>query len=235
MAYGNAPTPTGALKRIRGISLAVVILTGIAAAGSILAVVLSAGVTTDAQNYLNGDLSDEEFQSIVNPIVAAQSAVGVVTLATFVLTAIWMYRVASNIRTFQRRTTWSPLFGIFGWMLPPGFLYIIPLLMLRELWKASDPTNPADTETWRTSTKENPLLWTWFVAYGVLPIILLAFTVGSLLDSFTSNALESTAEGLDSFGPVNVIAPIGNVVAAAAWIMFVRQLTARHTQLTNER
>ena len=53
-----------------------------------------------------------------------------------------MYRIATNVRAFQRQTTWSPLFAIFGWMLPPFVLYVIPFLMLRELWKASDSEQP---------------------------------------------------------------------------------------------
>ena len=91
----------------------------------------------------------------------------------FVVTVIWMYRIATNVRAFQRDTLWSPLFAIFGWMLPPFVLYIIPFLVLRELWKASDPTDVNDTESWRGSA-DNPFIWAWLVLYGIAPIFLLA-------------------------------------------------------------
>ena len=104
---------------------------------------------------------------------AVQLIVGLATLATFVVTIMWMYRIATNVRAFQRQTTWSPLFAIFGWMLPPFVLYVIPFLMLRELWKASDASNPEDPESWRSS-KDTPLVWAWFVLYGIAPVVLLA-------------------------------------------------------------
>ena len=85
-----------------------------------------------------GGLSDDEFRDAIGPLNAVQLIVGLATLATFIVTIIWMYRIATNVRAFQRRTTWSPLFAIFGWMLPPFVLYVIPFLMFRELWKASD-------------------------------------------------------------------------------------------------
>ena len=55
---------------------------------------------------------------------------------------IWMYRMAANHRALQRNGTWAPGWAIGGWFLPPGGLYIIPFLMFRELWKASDPNGP---------------------------------------------------------------------------------------------
>ncbi len=45
-------------------------------------------------------------------------------------------------------TTFAPVFAVVGWMLPP-FLYVLPFLILRELWKASDPGTPVADEGWR--------------------------------------------------------------------------------------
>ena len=146
-----------------------------------------------------------------------------------------MYRIATNIRAYQRDTMWSPLFSIFGWMLPPFVLYIIPFLMLRELWKASDPTDPNDTEGWRRAPTSR-YIWAWLVLYGIAPIFLLLFSVGSFLDGgLASGSLESLADSLDEFGAFAVVSAVVNVAAAVVWIVFVRQLTSRHIRLTNER
>jgi hypothetical protein len=234
VSYGTSPNSAGALRSVRGISLAVVILTAMTAAATALVSVLSAGVTEDAKRYLNGELSDSDFQSAIAPVSGLQIVAGVGSIATFVVTAVWMFRLASNIRAFHRRTTWAPVFAIFGWVMPP-FVFVVPFLMLRELWKASSPDDPTDTERWRKSS-ENPLLWAWLVLYGLIPFVFAIFSVGSLLNSgFTSDALDATARGLDSYGASNVIALVAVIGGGVVWILFVRQLTARHIQLTNER
>ena len=107
--------------------------------------------------------------------------------------------------------------------------------MLRELWKASDPTDVDDTEGWRNSA-DNPFIWAWFVLYGIAPIVLLLFSVGSFLDGgLASGSLESLADSLDEFDGFAVITAAVNVAAAVVWIVLVRQLTGRHVRLTSER
>ena len=71
--------------------------------------------------------------------------------------------------------------------------------------------------------------------FGLLPIIILAFQVGSLTSSgIPSGDLDSVAESLDDFGSVAVASGALNVLAAVVWILFVRQLTHRHKSLTGE-
>jgi uncharacterized BrkB/YihY/UPF0761 family membrane protein len=151
VAYSHSPTPLTALRRVGGLSIAVMILTAIVAVGTVATTILTAAVATDAEDYLVGALSEDEFRDAIAPLNAVQLIVGLATGATFIVAIIWMYRIATNVRAFERRTTWSPLFAIFGWLLPPFVLYVIPFLMLRELWKASDASNPDDPEGWRTS------------------------------------------------------------------------------------
>jgi hypothetical protein len=234
VAYGNSPTPFTALRRVGGLSVAVMILTTIVAISTVATTFLTAGVTQDAEDYLAGGMSDDEFRDAIAPLNAVQVIVGLATVATFVVTIIWMYRVATNVRAFQRQTTWSPLFAIFGWLLPPFVLYVIPFLMLRELWKASDASNPADPESWR-SAPDTPLVWAWFVLYGIAPVVLLLFSVGSFIDGgLASGSLESLAESLDDFGGLVIVSTVVSVAAAVVWILLVKGLTARHKQLTSE-
>lgn len=232
MAYHSGPTV--ATKRIGGLGKAIVILTAIAAVVTVISTFVSLAVAGDARDYLAGDLTDDEFRSAIAPLNATQSLSGLATLGTGVLTIIWMFRIASNIRSYGRRTTWHPLFSIFGWFLPPMFLYIIPFLVLREQWKGSDPDGLDGSDGWK-SNADNRVLWVWFALYGILPAILFTVQIGTLLDAgLAGGDLDSLADSIDTSGPLTVLSGALVVGAAAAWIVFVRQLTARHTTMTNE-
>ncbi len=233
VAYQSNPTPNRALKRVGGLSKAIVILTAIVAAATVITTLLSIGIAGDASDFLAGDLTDAEFRDSLAPLSAIQSIAGVATLATGIVTMIWMYRMAGNIRAFGRRTTWSPLFSIFGWFLPPFFLYVIPFLVLREQWKGSDPTVD-ETESWKANA-DNRSLWGWFAFYGLLPLVLFVAQIGSVASSGlgTSNNRD-LAESLDQVGALTFLSAVSVVGAATFWIMFVRQLTRRHIALTNE-
>ena len=220
-----------------GIAKAVRVLPVLVAIATVVQTVLSSSVTDDASAFLAGELTDDEFRDAVAPVSAIGTLTTLATLAAMIVTIIWMYRIASNVRALGRRTTWSPLFSIFGWVLPP-FLFLIPFLVLRELWKASEPTDDTSDDSsddaWRR-TRDTPLLWVWLVTFGVLPTFLLAVEVSSLTStSLGGGALDSQAEALDDFGIVQWLSALLTVIAAGVWYPFVRQLTARHRTLTHE-
>jgi hypothetical protein len=169
------------------------------------------------------------------PLNSVQLMVSVATLASGVLTIVWMFRIAKNVRSFGRVTTWSPLFAIFGWFLPPLVLYVIPFLVLRELWKASEPSEVDGTDGWKRSA-DTPVLWFWFVLFGLVPAVLFAIQIGSFATSgLPAGDIESVADGLDDFGAIGWLTAVLSVAAAAVWVRFVRQLTNRHKLLTDER
>ena len=232
VGYGQpgAVTPT---RRTRPLAKSIVVMTTIVAVATILTAILSASLSTDAEAYLDGRLGEDDFRDALGPLSTVQLLAGLATLATGILTMIWMYRVATNLRSLGRRTTWNPLFAVFGWFLPPLVLYIIPFLMLRELWKASDPEAVGD-ERWRKSG-ENPALWVWFALFGILPTILVFIQASSLAtDGLPNTDLEAVADGLDGFGLGGWFVALTSVVAAVTWILVVRQLTDRHARLTGE-
>ena len=63
-----------------------------------------------------------------------------------------------------------PGWAIGGWFLPPGLLYVIPMLVLRETWKAADPDVPPGDDRWKSGSV-HPLLWVWWVLYGLAPLV----------------------------------------------------------------
>ena len=233
-AYDGHPTPAAPTRRIGGLVIPIVVSVSIVAIGTLIAAFLSAGVATDAADFLAGSLEESEFEDALVPLNSVQLLVSVATLATGVLTIVWMFRIANNVRAFGRATTWSPLFAIFGWFLPPLILYVIPFLVLRELWKASEPTVVDGTDDWKRSP-DNPLLWVWFVLFGLVPAVLFAVQIGSFAaGGIPTGDLESVAESLDEFGAIGWLTAVLNVAAAIVWVRIVRQLTQRHKRLTNE-
>jgi len=205
--------------------------TVVAAGASIVTTVLSAGITDDAVSFLRDEISQQDFEDAFAPLGAMQTLSLLATLVTGILTIIWMFRIAGNVRAFGRATTWAPLFAIFGWLLPP-LLYLIPFLMLRELWKASEPTATGDGDAWR-KRPDNRVLWVWFVAYGVVPLTIFVTQAGSFFGT-RPDGIESIAEGLEDFSAILWVGAAATLFAGVAWVVFVRQLTARHKQLTNE-
>ena len=146
---------------------------------------------------------------------------------------IWMYRIAANIRAFGRRTTWHPLFSIFGWFLPPFFLYVIPFLVLREQWKGSDP-HVDGSDGWKAN-EDNRTLWGWFAFYGLLPVVLFVAQIGSVASAgLGTGDVETVAESLDQVSALTFLSAVSVIGAAIFWITFVRQMTSRHVGLTNE-
>lgn len=233
VGYSAHPTPAGPTSRVKGISKAIVVLTTIVAVATVITTLLTLVVADDARRFLAGDISDDDFRSALAPLSAVQTLAGVATLTTGVLTIIWMFRIAKNLRSFERRTTWHPLFSIFGWFLPPFFLYVLPMLVLREHWKASDPAPDDGSEPWKR-TPENPILWGWFVFYGLLPLVFFLAQIGSVASGIGAGSTETVAESLDDVGALAIFSAVSVVGAAICWVLFVRQLTQRHVGLTNE-
>ena len=234
MAYEGHPTPAAPTRRIGGLAIPIVVSTAIVAVGTLIAAFLSAVSPRTQPTSWPAASSESEFEDALVPLNSVQLLVSVATLATGVLTIIWMFRIANNVRAFGRATTWSPLFAIFGWFLPPLILYIIPFLVLRELWKASEPTVVDGTDSWKR-TPDNPLLWVWFVLFGLLPAVLFAVQIGSFAaGGVPTGDIESVAESLDEFGAVGWLTAVLIVAAAIVWMRFVRQFTQRHKRLTNE-
>ena len=157
VAYGNSPTPLASLRRVGGLSIAIITLTTIAAIATVLTTILTAGVAEDAEDYLDGELSDDEFRERHRtgqrrPADRGTRHARHVRRHDDLDVPDRHQRPRLPART-RRGARCSP---IFGWMLPPFVLYVIPFLVLRELWKASDPTDANDPESWRSSTPTTP-------------------------------------------------------------------------------
>jgi hypothetical protein len=219
------------LKRVGGISKAasiLVVLTGLAAIATILS---TQAVADDAQAFLDDEISSSDFLTAITPYALLSFLQVFVLFASVVLVMVWMYRVASNLRSLHRGTTWGPGWAIGGWFAPP-FLFLIPFLVLREMWKASDPAVPVGGE-WRGTTA-SPLITAWFVVYGPLQLVLQAFQLDETFAGLGASET-SMAEQIVGSQTVPTIAALSQLVAAVLFAMVAHRLTARHRQLTGER
>jgi hypothetical protein len=229
-AYNTAPTPAQPLSRVKGLSTAIVVLTALAGLGAIVTALTTPSATDSANDFLAGRISEDQFLDDYAAFGLMQGVQGIATLATAVLTMIWLYRVASNLRKLGRATTWAPIWAVFGWILPP-VLIIIPFLMVREVWKAS--TADAQGASWKQAP-ENPMIWAWFVVYGLVPTVISAISLNATFGAGFSQDTDSLADTLNDFGSIQIIGSVFSVIAAITWIIVVRQLTGRHTKFTHE-
>ncbi len=211
------------------------ILAGIAGVTTAIGAVAAAYAAGKAQDFLDGEISEDAFldANSVAPLASILSNAAMVAAAVF--GAIWMFRISKNVRILDRATTFAPVFAIVGWIMPP-MLYVIPLLVLRELWQASDPDTAPGAEGWRASG-ENPLLYVWFVLYAVIPLLLLAVGFSSMVSAALNfdTSTESQAEFASATSvPILLLSGVATLVAAGSWMLVVKRLTERHVELTGE-
>ena len=231
VGYQRGPWGAVTLKRVGGLAKAIVILVAIVAIGQALSLIFVPRQLDSARDFVAGRIDDDEFLERQIAYSAASALVGLATLAVAVLSIIWLYRVAGNHRALQRRTTWGPGWAIGGWFLPP-FLYVIPTLMLREHWKAAEPSSPVGDESWRRSP-EPVLVWVWFVVYSLVPILITS-TGGAFFYGGFSNDAEDIADGIIDGERALWLGAIAGIAGAVLWGLVVRGLTARHRALTGE-
>ena len=153
--WGTA-APTGAtpsmMRGIGGLAAALTVVLWITAAVSAFGVFAFVNRAIVAGDILDFDFG-RSFSAIVDLqnraddadsyVSAAVIMLLVCSVAIFVLLLVWMWRVAKNAELTGRT---HPRFGagwtIGGWFIPFASL-VIPVLVMQDLWRASDPAPKA--------------------------------------------------------------------------------------------
>ena len=226
--YGAANQGSfGSFQRVGGFGKWLVITLMILIPVQALSVITSIGDRSKARDFIAERISEDDYTSTVG----LAALLGLVSFALFiavaVLTMMWMFRMAKNAQVMQRVGTWKPGWAIGGWFAPPFVLYIIPYLMLRDLWKASDPES---IEDWRHN-RVGVIVTAWWVLYGLAPLAFLSVTFSSF--QLNRTAIDAANEIDSKFG-VTLVSSLVQVAASVAYLMLVRELTARHRQTINE-
>jgi hypothetical protein len=230
-AYGGPDQVRPGLQRIGTISKVLWIIMAVEIPLQLISAVLSWRLSNKAADFVAGRITEDDFKTATRSPLTAIA--GLLFLPIAVLTIVWMYRMASNLKAVGRTgLTWAPIWAIFGWFLPPCVIYAIPWLMFAELWRASDPAVPLTDPSWKRG-KVTPLVHAWWVLYGLLPLIGIAGSA-NMFRRFQQNDLLAYARQQQQHVGLNFVLGLVSVAAAAVYMVLVRQLSDRHMRTINE-
>lgn len=186
----------------------------------------------EATRLLNGERTEQQFNDAVR--VNASSIIGLMIIPIAVLTMIWMFRMAANLRKLGRPgQTWAPGWAIGSWFVPPCIIYAVPWLMFKELWRGSDPAITPGDPSWKRAPV-SPLVTAWWVMYGLVPL-LGVFSAAGVAGQFRAGmTTHSLAERFRDFGVLNIVFTLVGMASTLVYMRLVRDLSARHMQVTRE-
>jgi hypothetical protein len=135
---------------------------------------------------------------------------------------ILCFRIHANLhgplqaRGLEYRPGWAA-----GWWFVPLANLVMPYRVVKEAWRASDPSIPAGTTTWRSTDPPKLLSWWWA-----------GFVISGLIGRFSYTELDAdgnvTASSVEFSATVAAFGSALTVVAALLAIMVFRQVTQRH-------
>lgn len=232
IAYGGQGAVTPGAQNIGGLTKALVTLLVILIPLQLLSVFSTINITSKARDFLDGSASEADFKDATQFNLGQLGGLLIIPIA--VLTMIWMFRMAGNLRSLGRTgATWARGWAIGGWFVPPCVLYVVPWLMFKELWKGSDPAVAAGDPTWK-SGRVSPLITVWWVLYGLVPLLGFVTSAGIISQFKADNNVESVAEQFDKYATLNIALAIVGIGTTAVYLTLVRQLSTRHMQATRE-
>jgi hypothetical protein len=234
-AEGTAPSPPGGpppgaygpparWRSLRGLTSA---LTWLFSAHIALTGLLIIGVL----NHLRV-LSDEEILGVVRDTEAVNDAnalpavmillSGLVSIAIFVLLIIWLYRAAKNNEALGRQNPrLGPGWAIGGWFIPVAN-FVIPFIVMDDVWRGSDPSIPRGDPNWRRSSTMGAI-WAWLVTAVI-------FTIPSAIASSTGDVRADEPEKVRRDDILRIIGAVGAIVAAVFAIVVTRRIAARQEE-----
>jgi hypothetical protein len=232
IAYGATDARSGSLRGIRRIAKAMVVLLWIYLPLQLLSIFDLLRLSSEAQKYLDRTISEQSFKDSTKVSAGAGAVLLVIPIA--VLTMIWMYRMASNLRVLGRPgQTWVPGWGIGAWFVPPCVVYAVPWLMFKELWRGSDPDLVRGDPAWKHG-RVTPLITWWWVLYGLLPIFSLTSNGQFISEVRSDKTTDDLARRYHDYTASSVGFALMAMVATVVYLVLVRRLSARHMKATEE-
>jgi hypothetical protein len=221
------------VRRLGSIDRGIVVFTVVATAANVASTAFSLGAVDEARDFLDGAISQQEFEDAFAPALSMAVVQLFASIVTAALTIVWLYRVLKNHQALGRVDTWRPGWAIGSWFLPPGLLYVLPFLVLREAWKGSDPDVPVGDPRWKQSPVAG-VLAVWWVLFGLAPLVLFAIRGAAAITGAGSQDVRDAADSLRDTVGVSVVSTVIAVGAGVAWILVVRGLSARHRRLLEQ-
>jgi hypothetical protein len=156
--------------------------------------------------------------------LALRAATGVLVyyvayLPAIVLFCIWIYRASRNsgaLGAYGLR--FKPWWAVVAWFIPLANL-ILPLFVVNEIWRASDPSVGSTDAAARSRVPLHPLLGLWWAAW----------IGGNLITNLSSQfSLRSHSASTDlTAAYLEVAGAAFNIAAAIMLILVIRAITER--------
>ena len=235
VAYGGFGAVHGTFKKIGGLSKWVVGLLVTTFLVQLITLLVQFTLRDSASRLVKNTISASEFDDKLGLYLGVALIAGAVGIAQIVLLIIWTFRMAKNHLVLGRQPqAFGPGATIAVNILGGCTLGILNFFMWRELWKASDPETSAGDPSWKQRAV-SPLIGIYLglSLAGIVASISLGFS-GSFGPVRTTGTSAELAKNLsDKLGFI-AISGVLSLCAAAVFIVFVRQLAARHMQATRE-
>jgi hypothetical protein len=233
-AEGAAPSPPGAApaayapparwRSLRGITTA---LTWLFVAHIVLTAVLIIGVfnhlrvLTDKES--GGLVFDTKAVNDANALPASMIILsGLVAITIFVLLIIWLFRAAKNNEALGRQNPrLSAGWAIGGWFIPLAN-FVIPFIIMDDVWRGSDPTIPRGDPNWRRASTLGAI-WAWLVTAVI-------FTIPSAIASSGGDVRADEPEKVRRDDVLRIIGAVGAIIAAVFAIVVIRRISARQEE-----
>jgi hypothetical protein len=187
-------------------------------ANAVMAWVVLVGLYTFFERIwrgLGGHFAGQSLAAHWAQVEAARRLQGLAWVVTAVLFLIWIHRVYGNLAALGvGRLRFSPRLALATFFIPLVNL-LWPLLVIREVWEASQPGSAAAPG----STARTPAWLAWWWAL---------FVATTMIDPGPWRLVEDTGERFAMGGPslLVMLAQLGEVAAAVLAIVAVRRVDA---------
>jgi hypothetical protein len=221
---GSESAPPAQWRSLGGLTKALTVLFAIHIGLSVLLII--------GTIYHLSVLSDEEVGGVVVDVDRVNDAqafpvtmlilAGLVALAIFALLIIWLYRAAKNNEALGRQNPrLTAGWAIGGWFIPIAW-WVIPFIIMDDVWRGSDPSIPRGDPSWRR-TKTLPAIWAWLVTAVLLSIPNFIASLGGDVD-------RTEPEKVRRDDILRIVATAGGIIAAVFAIIAIRRIAARQEE-----
>jgi len=203
----------------RGLEIALTALFALATAMALVrAIALSTRLVVldapEASDFFSRARDADDFVRVTDVILA------VIVVAIIPCFIVWCFRAAKNQEALERRPErLGPGWAIGGWFIPLAN-FVIPVLVIQDLWRGSDARIERGDPRWRIADRSWLIGWWW----GLFLVSLLTFT-GTPIDQRELDLAEVRGANL-----LAVVAMLCFAASAVLAVMVVKRLDARQLE-----
>jgi hypothetical protein len=207
--------------------VALTVLFGVMVAASALLAVALANRIALVRDLKAGHFGDvltraEDADDFVS---ASSSIFGLTQLAIVVLFIIWMFRAAKNNEALGRMgPRFSPGWSIGAWFIPLAN-FVIPVLIMQDLWRGSDRETHRGVSSWRAGAG-SALVGFWWAAW-LVSLVRFSYSGSGLQGSGSLDDIENS-------NTVALVGVIASAIAAILALLVVRAISRRQLECLRE-